>query len=71
MCWAGATALFVTAAINLALVYLSQTPEASGHGPGESQFVTGLSWATQGLTLIAVSPLSAGPTKAKGPRGAF
>ncbi|MER6014903.1 hypothetical protein [Streptomyces bluensis] len=57
-------ALFVR---NLVLPKLLQTPEATGRGPGKSQVVTGLSMATQGLTLMAVSPLSVRLTKTKGP----
>ncbi|MEE1797796.1 VTT domain-containing protein [Streptomyces sp. JV176] len=57
-------ALFVR---NLALPHLLQTPETTGHGPDRSQVVTDLSMATPGLTLMAVSPLSARLTKTKGP----
>ncbi|WP_435862325.1 MFS transporter [Streptomyces phaeochromogenes] len=56
-------ALFAT---NLVLPQLLQTPEETGYGLGKSLVVTGLLMAPQGMTMMAVSPLSARLTKAKG-----
>lgn len=58
-------AVFVT---GLVLPQLLQMPEETGYGLGKSLVVTGLLMAPQGLTMMAVSPLSARLTKAKGPK---
>ncbi|MYS36759.1 MULTISPECIES: MFS transporter [unclassified Streptomyces] len=45
-----------------------QAPVESGYGLGKSMLVVGLVTAPQGLVMMAVSPLSARLTKAKGPK---
>ncbi|MEU8866256.1 MFS transporter [Streptomyces umbrinus] len=58
-------AVFVT---GLVLPQLLQMPEETGYGLGKSLVVTGLLMAPQGMTMMAVSPLAARLTKAKGPK---
>lgn len=52
------------------LVYpqLLQAPVESGYGMGQSMLAVGLVLAPQGLVMMAVSPLSARLSKAKGPK---
>lgn len=57
---------FALFAMNLVLPQLLQTPEETGYGLGKSLVVTGLLMTPQGMTMMAVSPLSARLTKAKG-----
>ena len=45
-----------------------QAPVESGYGLGQSMLVVGLVMAPQGLVMMAVSPLSARLTAAKGPK---
>lgn len=58
-------ALFV---MGLVLPQLLQTPESTGYGMGESLVVVGLVMAPQGLVMLAMAPVSARLTRAKGPK---
>ncbi|MFE9444725.1 MFS transporter [Streptomyces sp. NPDC006602] len=55
-------------AMSLVLPQLLQLPEATGYGLGKSMLTVGLVLAPQGLVMMAMSAVSAGITKAKGPK---
>ncbi|MFF2373163.1 MFS transporter [Streptomyces xiamenensis] len=55
-------------AMSLVLPQLLQLPEATGYGLGRSMMTVGLVMAPQGLIMMAMAPLSAAITKAKGPK---
>ncbi|MBZ3906589.1 MULTISPECIES: MFS transporter [Streptomyces] len=55
-------------AMSLVLPQLLQLPEQTGYGLGRSMMTVGLVLAPQGLVMMAMSAVSAGLTKAKGPK---
>ncbi|MFJ1584518.1 MFS transporter [Streptomyces sp. NPDC088197] len=55
-------------AMSLVLPQLLQLPEETGYGLGRSMLVAGLCLAPSGLVMMAVSPLSARISAARGPR---
>ncbi|SFN41974.1 Major Facilitator Superfamily protein [Streptomyces sp. cf124] len=55
-------------AMSLVLPQLLQLPEQTGYGLGKSMMTVGLVLAPQGLVMMAMSAVSAGITKAKGPK---
>ncbi|WP_328875461.1 MFS transporter [Streptomyces sp. NBC_00287] len=55
-------------AMSLVLPQLLQLPEETGYGLGKSMLTVGLVLAPQGLVMMAMSAVSAGITKAKGPK---
>ncbi|MFC8427040.1 MFS transporter [Streptomyces sp. NPDC057253] len=55
-------------AMSLVLPQLLQLPEQTGYGLGRSMLTVGLVLAPQGLVMMAMSAVSAGVTKAKGPK---
>lgn len=55
-------------AMSLVLPQLLQLPEQTGYGLGKSMLTVGLVLAPQGLVMMAMSAVSAGITKAKGPK---
>ncbi|PAZ14100.1 MFS transporter [Streptomyces sp. SA15] len=55
-------------AMSLVLPQVLQLPEATGYGLGKSMLSVGLVMAPQGLVVMAMSAVSAGITKAKGPK---
>ncbi|MGW7292680.1 MFS transporter [Streptomyces xiamenensis] len=55
-------------AMSLVLPQLLQLPEATGYGLGRSMMTVGLVMAPQGLIMMAMAPLSAAITRAKGPK---
>jgi MFS family permease len=55
-------------AMSLVLPQLLQLPEATGYGLGRSLLDAGLVMAPSGLVMMAMAPLSAAITKAKGPK---
>ncbi|WP_371650317.1 MFS transporter [Streptomyces mirabilis] len=55
-------------AMSLVLPQLLQLPEQTGYGLGKSMMTVGLVLAPQGLVMMAMAPLSAAITKAKGPK---
>ncbi|MEU9666488.1 MFS transporter [Streptomyces bobili] len=55
-------------AMSLVLPQLLQLPEQTGYGLGRSMLTVGLVLAPQGLVMMVMSALSAGITKAKGPK---
>ncbi|GLP69881.1 MFS transporter [Streptomyces sp. TUS-ST3] len=55
-------------AMSLVLPQLLQLPEQTGYGLGKSMLTVGLVLAPQGLVMMAMSAVSAGVTKAKGPK---
>ncbi|MEU0407463.1 MFS transporter [Streptomyces griseorubiginosus] len=55
-------------AMSLVLPQLLQLPEQTGYGLGRSMLTVGLVLAPQGLVMMAMSAVSAGITKAKGPK---
>ncbi|MEU4489030.1 MFS transporter [Streptomyces purpurascens] len=55
-------------AMSLVLPQVLQLPEQTGYGLGKSMLAVGLILAPQGLVMMAMSAVSAGLTKAKGPK---
>ncbi|WEH16590.1 MFS transporter [Streptomyces sp. VNUA24] len=55
-------------AMSLVLPQLLQLPEQTGYGLGRSMMTVGLVLAPQGLVMMAMSAVSAGLTRAKGPK---
>lgn len=55
-------------AMSLVLPQLLQLPSQTGYGLGRSMLTVGLVLAPQGLVMMAMSAVSAGVTKAKGPK---
>jgi len=55
-------------AMSLVLPQLLQLPEQTGYGLGRSMLTVGLVLAPQGLVMMAMSAVSAGVTKTKGPK---
>ena len=55
-------------AMSLVLPQLLQLPSQTGYGLGKSMLTVGLVLAPQGLVMMAMSAVSAGVTKAKGPK---
>ncbi|MFG2793746.1 MFS transporter [Streptomyces sp. NPDC048419] len=55
-------------AMSLVLPQLLQLPTQTGYGLGKSMLTVGLVLAPQGLVMMAMSAVSAGITKAKGPK---
>ncbi|MFE9602434.1 MFS transporter [Streptomyces hokutonensis] len=55
-------------AMSLVLPQLLQLPAQTGYGLGKSMLTVGLVLAPQGLVMMAMSAVSAGVTKAKGPK---
>jgi EmrB/QacA subfamily drug resistance transporter len=55
-------------AMSLVLPQLLQLPEQTGYGLGRSMMTVGLVLAPQGLVMMAMAPVSAAITKAKGPK---
>jgi MFS family permease len=54
--------------MSLVLPQLLQLPSATGYGLGQSMLVAGLCLGPSGLTMMAVSPLSARLTASRGPK---
>ncbi|MFD5157721.1 MFS transporter [Streptomyces hawaiiensis] len=55
-------------AMSLVLPQVLQLPERTGYGLGRSMLAVGLILAPQGLVMMAMSAVSAGITRAKGPK---
>ncbi|MET7479979.1 MFS transporter [Streptomyces sp. NPDC005648] len=55
-------------AMSLVLPQLLQLPEATGYGLGKSLLTAGLVMAPSGLVMMAIAPVSAALSKAKGPK---
>jgi MFS family permease len=55
-------------AMSLVLPQLLQLPEQTGYGLGKSLLTAGLVMAPSGLVMMALAPVSAAVTKAKGPK---
>ncbi|MFG2028748.1 MFS transporter [Streptomyces sp. NPDC048825] len=55
-------------AMSLVLPQVLQLPDATGYGLGKSMLAVGLILAPQGLVMMVMSAVSAGITKAKGPK---
>ncbi|MDT0546042.1 MULTISPECIES: MFS transporter [Streptomyces] len=55
-------------AMSLVLPQLLQLPEQTGYGLGRSMLTAGLVLAPQGLVMMAMAPVSAAVTKARGPK---
>ncbi|MFD7246570.1 MFS transporter [Streptomyces massasporeus] len=55
-------------AMSLVLPQVLQLPEQTGYGLGRSMLAVGLILAPQGLVMMAMSAVSAGITRAKGPK---
>ncbi|MGW4238348.1 MFS transporter [Streptomyces sp. NPDC004749] len=55
-------------AMSLVLPQLLQLPEATGYGLGQSLLAAGLVMAPSGLVMLAIAPVSAALSKAKGPK---
>jgi MFS family permease len=55
-------------AIQLIIPQILQLPTQTGYGLGRSLLVVGLAMAPQGLVVMAVAPLSAAVSKARGPK---
>jgi MFS family permease len=58
-------------AMSLVLPQLLQLPEATGYGLGKSLLTAGLVMAPSGLVMMAVAPISAALSKAKGPKASL
>jgi EmrB/QacA subfamily drug resistance transporter len=54
--------------MSLVLPQLLQAPTATGYGLGQSMVAAGLWMAPSGLVMMALSPVSAGLTRRRGPR---
>ena len=59
---------FAMFGMSLVLPQLLQLPESTGYGLGQSLLAVGLVMAPQGLVMMAVSPLSARISAARGPK---
>ncbi|ACZ89771.1 MFS transporter [Streptosporangium roseum] len=59
---------FAMFAMSLVLPQLLQLPEATGYGLGQSMLAMGLVMAPSGLVMMAMAPLSARVSKARGPK---
>ncbi|SEP53064.1 MFS transporter [Amycolatopsis saalfeldensis] len=59
---------FAMFAMSLVLPQLLQLPASTGYGLGQSMLAVGLVMAPSGLVMMAVAPLSARISRAKGPR---
>jgi MFS family permease len=59
---------FAMFAMSLALTQLLQMPKATGYGLGQTMLVAGLCFVPSGLVMMAVSPLSARISTARGPK---
>lgn len=55
-------------AMSLLMPQLLQLPKATGYGLGETMLTVGLVMAPSGLVMMAMAPLSARVSKAKGPK---
>ncbi|MEU6141433.1 MFS transporter [Streptomyces sp. NPDC047081] len=55
-------------AMSLVLPQLLQLPEATGYGLGKSLLTAGLVMAPSGLVMMAIAPVSAALSRAKGPK---
>ncbi|MCD9876191.1 MFS transporter [Streptomyces guryensis] len=58
-------------AMSLVLPQLLQLPEATGYGLGRSLLTAGLVMAPSGLVMMAIAPVSAALSKAKGPKASL
>ncbi|WP_030930640.1 MFS transporter [Streptomyces sp. NRRL S-646] len=58
-------------AMSLVLPQLLQLPEATGYGLGKSLLTAGLVMAPSGLVMMAIAPVSAALSKAKGPKASL
>ncbi|GHJ34667.1 MFS transporter [Streptomyces sp. TS71-3] len=59
---------FAMFAMSLVLPQLLQMPKATGYGLGQSLLSAGLVMAPSGLVMLALAPVSAALSKAKGPK---
>ncbi|MFE9645150.1 MFS transporter [Streptomyces sp. NPDC006365] len=59
---------FAMFAMSLVIPQLLQLPEATGYGLGRSLLAAGLVMAPSGLVMMALAPVSAAVSKAKGPK---
>lgn len=59
---------FAMFAMTLVLPQVLQLPEVTGYGLGQTMFEVGLVLAPSGLVMMAMSPVSARISKAKGPK---
>lgn len=59
---------FAMFAMSLVLTQLLQMPKATGYGLGQTMLAAGLCFVPTGLAMMAVSPISARITNARGPR---
>ncbi|MFC3996016.1 MFS transporter [Nocardiopsis sediminis] len=59
---------FAMFAMSLVLPQLLQLPEATGYGLGQTMMVVGLVMAPSGLVMMAMAPVSARISKARGPK---
>ncbi|NGO13744.1 MFS transporter, partial [Streptomyces sp. HC44] len=59
---------FAMFAMSLVIPQILQLPEATGYGLGQSLLAAGLVMAPSGLVMMALAPVSAAVTKAKGPK---
>lgn len=59
---------FAMFAMSLVIPQLLQLPEATGYGLGQSLLAAGLVMAPSGLVMMALAPVSAAVSKAKGPK---
>lgn len=59
---------FAMFAMSLVLPQLLQLPEATGYGLGQSMLVAGLVMGPSGLVMMAMAPLSARISRARGPK---
>jgi MFS family permease len=59
---------FAMFAMSLVLPQLLQLPENTGYGLGQSLLIVGLVMAPSGLVMMAVAPISARISKARGPK---
>ena len=59
---------FAMLAMSLVLPQLLQLPAATGYGMGQTMLSVGLVMAPSGLVMVAIAPLSARVTNAKGPK---
>ncbi|PTM89047.1 MFS transporter [Streptomyces sp. VMFN-G11Ma] len=58
-------------AMSLVLPQLLQLPKATGYGLGKSLLIAGLVMAPSGLVMMAVAPVSAALSRAKGPKASL
>ena len=62
---------FSMLAMSLVLPQLLQLPKATGYGLGQSMVVAGLCLGPSGLAMMAVAPISARLTRARGPKASL